>query len=717
MAADRGGHSGLVTIDKGHDMYMAPTVDQKFNSYRPPYFPVACWHIYDIRFEFDSSFVLPDAQDELADFKRLCAEHPDSPITIFGHADPVGNDDYNKGLSGRRARAVYALVTRDTDAWEELYSKSNSGGDIWGSKSYKTMLEAVGMDKNTPNNKAKRAEVFQAYMDFLCGDFQLDKGRFLAKGADANGKGDYQGCGEFNPLLLFSKAEDKDFQKPQNHNKRNQENGPNRRVIAYLFRKGTVVDPGKWPCPAAKDGVAGCKKRFWSDSAARLTLGADRRLFESTHDTFACRFYHRIASASPCESLQAPPTLMKIWNLKWTPEKGVCGDKAKFTGETNLVDGTVLKWDLTAPKGDLSKAKHAFETTVAGGKFEHEFLIKNVAFTDGATFADKILAEAVLQENVAVVEGAKAILTIEALLDAAEQTYVKDRNNEWGANQEYVNHSEFKQKIVKFRNMVAASFDFIKARGGYILTGDKIGWWPASGGPGFSKRWGRSTVAGMEPEEYHNGSEWKPIPANWKDSTFDYNSVAFVKKGSKWVSVDDSSDVFPGGFEDYDINVAVYVEQRRRMVQATHDLWTDILRIKRNNCPSDPGTRCCRYDVEVNIAFNEVFSYGAHTIAMCPGDLRAHARCWYMGGDANVAAHETGHHLDNPDEYLNGAIDPAVNVPGEIVNGVQVAGTDTLMGRGTKLRKRHLKAIVEMNKRLIKKAYGRDYEYVAVKKV
>lgn len=716
MAGDKGGHSGLVNIDKGHDMYMAPTVDQKFNTYRPPYFPVACWHIYDIRFEFDSSFVLPDAQDELADFKRLCGEHPESPVTIFGHADPVGNEDYNKGLSGRRARAVYALVTRDVDAWEELYTKSNSGGDIWGSKCYKKMLEATGMDPNTPNTKAKRAEVFRAYMDFLCGDFQLDKGRFLGKGADPNGKADYQGCGEFNPLLLFSKAEQKEFDKPQNHNKRNQENGPNRRVIAYLFRKDTVVDPGKWPCPAAKDGVAGCKKRFWSDSSARLTLGADRRLFESTHDTFACRFYHRIANASPCESLQAPPTLMKIWNLKWVPEKGACGDKVKFTGETNLVDGTILKWGVKTDKGDVSKFK-PFEATVGGGKFEQEVEIKNIGFNDGSSFLDKVLAEAVLQENVAVVESDKAILTVEALLDAAEQTYIKDRNNEWGANQEYVNHAEFKQELVKFRHMVSAGFEFVYARGGYTLKGGGITG-SVPGCPRPNERWGRSTVGDMIPEIYHDGTSWQPIPAAWlTSSTFDYNSVAFHKKGSKWVALDYEPWEFPGGFEDVDEDDPLWEASQQKMVQATHDLWTDILQTQREDCKSEPGTRCCRYDVEVNIKFKKAKKWGKHTIAMCPGDQRAHASCWYMGGDPNVAAHETGHHLDNPDEYLNGAIDPAVNVPGEIVNGVQVDGTDTLMGRGTKLRVRHLKAIAEKNADLIKAAYGRTYKYIGVTKV
>src|ERR1039457_384971 len=45
-----------------------------------------------------------------------------------------------------------------------------------------------------------RKKLFQAYMDLLCGpDFRLDKHKdFLARGVDSSGKGDYQGCGDFN---------------------------------------------------------------------------------------------------------------------------------------------------------------------------------------------------------------------------------------------------------------------------------------------------------------------------------------------------------------------------------------------------------------------------------------------------------------------------------------------------------------------------------------
>ena len=77
-------------------------------------------------------------------------------------------------------------------------------------------------------------------MDAICRDddnqdFRLKPEDFLARGLGNDGKGDYQGCGEFNPLMIFSKDEQAFFDKEANHNARNKENlgngGPVRRFF------------------------------------------------------------------------------------------------------------------------------------------------------------------------------------------------------------------------------------------------------------------------------------------------------------------------------------------------------------------------------------------------------------------------------------------------------------------------------------------------------
>lgn len=338
-----GGHADSHPEADLHPLLVAPTTKAEKNTFRMAFAPVACWRLDDLRFEFDSSFVLPETEDELKALAELRKKHEGATLSIFGHADPVGNDDYNKGLSGRRAEAVYALLIRDTARWEKLYSTPH-GGDNWAQKDITpTMLKALGYppsptatdalhkfqaDNGLPAsnsaNKATREKLFEKYMDFLCGpDLKLDKSTdFLGRGADSGGKADYQGCSEFNPLLLFSKAERDELEKPVNHTKRNAENAPNRRVVAYLFRKQAKVTPSDWPCPRASEGTAGCRKRFWSDSTARLQNTAKRRTAKDDGDTFGCRFYDRLTLSSPCERPVEQPPLTVYLQIGWLdPDK------------------------------------------------------------------------------------------------------------------------------------------------------------------------------------------------------------------------------------------------------------------------------------------------------------------------------------------------------------------------------------------------------------
>lgn len=361
-----------------HLLQVGPTTTDEKNKFRPAVFPIACWRIDDVRFEFDSSVIRPDASAEFKKLKSLMAANPGAPLSVFGHADPVGSDDYNKLLSGRRAQAVYGMLIRKIELWEDIYS-DNEGGDVWGVKTFEAMRTAAGLAP-MPNTKANRATVFAAYMDLVCGvDLKLDPSDFLARGADSKGKGDYQGCGEFNPLLMFSKSENDAFQPQSMHAKRNQENGPNRRVMIFLFRPKSVVDPGKWPCPRVKEGVAGCKKRFWSDGEKRRSFQATRRKYADTRDTFACRFYDRLSSGSPCEGGTIPPlpNLRIYLKLVWKDPEG------KFRPFPK--DFPVI---VRSPAGEQN------EKVGDGGALSFDFPRGNKAFTLRFEHADNYVASA-----------------------------------------------------------------------------------------------------------------------------------------------------------------------------------------------------------------------------------------------------------------------------------------------------------------------------------
>ena len=325
---------------------VGPSTADQSNRLRIPLIPKACWKLEESNFEFDSSFILPVGLTlDTGRLKALLDAHPQSVLSVFGHADPVGRDEYNKALSGRRALAVYGMLTRRTDIWDELYRKRDASGDKWGLRSIQIMLNQVlpvgrppelggAIDGTMDEPTRQKLREFQAarglaptpfgpppehvldrnsfealagaYMDKVCTDddgtpFRVAKTDFLARGEDRDLKGDVQGCSEFNPLLIFAQAKQRQFDDPTKHKLRNEANKPNRRVMVLLFRPGSRVDPSRWPCPRTKEDTAGCRRRFFSDARARLASGPDDREFEKTRDTFACRFYDRIVNSSPCE--------------------------------------------------------------------------------------------------------------------------------------------------------------------------------------------------------------------------------------------------------------------------------------------------------------------------------------------------------------------------------------------------------------------------------
>jgi len=69
------------------------------------------------------------------------------------------------------------------------------------------MRAATGLADGTSDSV-----LFKAYLQKLCPqELQLSRTDFLAQGADSGGKGDYQGCSAFNPVLIFSKDREAEF--------------------------------------------------------------------------------------------------------------------------------------------------------------------------------------------------------------------------------------------------------------------------------------------------------------------------------------------------------------------------------------------------------------------------------------------------------------------------------------------------------------------------
>ena len=328
--------------ERAISIVVAPAVADENNTLGLPLATVGCFRIDDPRFHFDSSFLHPDAAEDFAALGALVRGRPDAPLAVFGHADPTGEDAYNKRLAGRRADAVYAVLVRDLDLWEQLYTRPFQGDD-WTFQSVQLMLNALGFEHpvdgkpDSPTSKdavtafqdahadelkvdgvcgpRTRGVLFRLYMEFLCtispGDaFSVTSAAFLGGGGDPKRKCAVQGCGELNPVLMLSQGETTAFREPARKAERDDANAPNRRVVIFLFTEGTVVSPKKWPCPRTEEDASGCMKRLWSDAKARRTPSTERRTFQDDRDTFACRFYHGLAMRSPCERLTGCSTVV-----------------------------------------------------------------------------------------------------------------------------------------------------------------------------------------------------------------------------------------------------------------------------------------------------------------------------------------------------------------------------------------------------------------------
>jgi len=513
-------------------------------------------------------------------------------------------------------------------------------------------------------------------------------------------------------VLIFSKAEEKEFQKPAKQKARNEANAPNRRVVVFLFRPNSVVSPDKWPCPRASEPQDGCIARFWSDGDQRRAATDQHREYPLTHDTFACRFYDRIAFKSPCETVAPVPlatTKYKIWNVRWTPDKGFCGDKVKLEADTDLPDDEIVQVTFSAKQGSSPNLTEQ-DTKSSGGKISLDWEIHDVAFASGADFLDKVEVEAKLQaaEAAAVTS---PVLTVQAMRDTAEDTFKRDIK--WNG---FTNHAEFKQKTDKFKAILNANFKIVKSWGATYIDMTSAGITGTAGGcPWAGHRWGRSTNINSEaPNQYYDGSAWQPLPAGFAVTAANYQAISFHREGSNFVS--SSGGTWPENFTDYDFNSTANKAKRDGWSKETHDRWTGKFILRRKDCHSQAGTRCCIYDTELNLAFTEVttFTDADHVVFVSPEYMRSNSGNWFMGDpDLSTAAHETGHRIDNPDEYKDGATDSSLHGDGA-VNGID---PDCIMGQNmTVVKKRHMHAFAQMLKKEIKTAFGRDYDYEVLNK-
>lgn len=69
----------------------------------------------DILFDFDKATLKRDVEFNLVKIATILNQYPEMKVQIEGHTDAVGTDEYNLGLSQRRAQAVYEFMIGQGD--------------------------------------------------------------------------------------------------------------------------------------------------------------------------------------------------------------------------------------------------------------------------------------------------------------------------------------------------------------------------------------------------------------------------------------------------------------------------------------------------------------------------------------------------------------------------------------------------------------------------
>ena len=107
----------------------------------------------DILFDFDSSELRQEADEEIDKLVQL-AEETDELMTIIGHTDSRGADDYNQKLSEERAQAVVDALVNKNVAEERLEAIGKGASEPIAENTH-----SDGSDNPEGRQKNRRVEV------------------------------------------------------------------------------------------------------------------------------------------------------------------------------------------------------------------------------------------------------------------------------------------------------------------------------------------------------------------------------------------------------------------------------------------------------------------------------------------------------------------------------------------------------------------------------
>ncbi|HQF54566.1 MAG TPA: hypothetical protein PK208_05575, partial [Fibrobacteria bacterium] len=405
-------------------------------------------------------------------------------------------------------------------------------------------------------------------------------------------------------------------------------------------------------------------------------------------------------------------TKVAISNLRWENPEAWEGTEAKLIAETTLKNGVAVKVKL------LVNGKEIFTGggNVASGKLSFSWTVCECGIGEGAGVPEQVTVSAQAEAD-GKIFAAIGDLTARFLVSTDWENFSQDYK--WGA---FAVHSEFRQRFHAHAVEVEVESKVVKAWGGYLVKMTRAGISDKIDGCGFAGyRFGRVSGVGSLPNEYFDGEKWKKMPRGFVPQDGEYNAKAFVPLesnpvmeffvGRKYGMEGHEEFVWPDTFADYSYDAPKYTKKRASWIKDTKTRWSGKFKLRSKGCVGQHKGAGGGHPVRLDFSMSLKERFEPHVIGLCPGNLRSNARCFFYGESRiAMAAHEVGHLVGLPDEYVGGAVDPTINGDGA------VAGIDatTLMGQSLgNVKKRHFVNFAEMANRIAKKKTKTATDFVA----
>ncbi|MEM7622835.1 MAG: type VI secretion system tip protein TssI/VgrG, partial [Planctomycetota bacterium] len=391
---------------------------------------------------------------------------------------------------------------------------------------------------------------------------------------------------------------------------------------------------------------------------------------------------------SPGEECEEP----RVISIEWVEDEVYCSEFANLRGDiANCPDQTTLPIEIVE---DTDRSTyHQDDASISGNSYSYRWKVIDVVPTQCPQEHEDL-------DGKAEAERTADPLRVKFIPDLTKTRYTRNR-------------AHYDMEVKDFVIELTEDLKFVKGWAGFAAqlgthvpagTGGEISPWRFGGG----YRWVKKTGTRFH---YWNGSSWVLITLSDNDLEATGFTVGFYKNGANYTCQYGGN--WPEAFSpDWNIDAANHQQKIRQWVQSMHDKWTRKFDLKRKQCESTLD-ECCRYEIVANPTMTKQATFREGYLIVTVGNdnnvMRSNDSLFFIDdADIDMAAHEFGHHLGNPDEYAGAAIDTSLNGDGA-TNGIDYT---SVMGRSNQpAKKRHFGTIAAHMKKMVKDQIGKTYDY------